>query len=65
MKPEDQTLRCVACSEVEQGRKLDWGIGDQIGYRIPAVPVGDTFWGYSSVPAAGVAWWRALPTRTA
>lgn len=38
---------------------------DQIGLLIPAVPYGDsdTFWGYSSVPDEGVAWWKALPTR--
>lgn len=38
---------------------------DQIGWRIPAVPTedGSTFWGYSSVPEEGVAWWRGLPTR--
>lgn len=38
---------------------------DSIGWRVPAVPTeeGDTFWGYSSVPAAGVAWWKRLPTR--
>jgi hypothetical protein len=37
---------------------------DQIGWLVPAVPTedGDTFWGYSSVPPAGVKWWRALPT---
>jgi hypothetical protein len=40
---------------------------DQIGWRVPAVPTqeGDTFWGYTSVPADGVAWWRRLPTRAA
>lgn len=34
------------------------------GSLVPAVPTeqADTFWGYSSVPIAGVAWWRALPT---
>jgi hypothetical protein len=28
------------------------------------VPTPDlsTFWGYTSVPEEGVAWWRALPT---
>lgn len=38
---------------------------DQIGWRIPAVPTeeGDTYWGYSSVPMAGVGWWKRLPTR--
>ncbi len=37
--------------------------GDQIGWRIPAVPTeeGDTYWGYTSVPAAGCTWWNALP----
>ena len=31
---------------------------DQIGWRMPAVPTeaGETYWGYTSVPAAGVAW---------
>lgn len=38
---------------------------DAIGWRVPAVPTeeGDTFWGYTSVPTAGVEWWRRLPTR--
>lgn len=37
---------------------------DQIGWRVPAVPTeeGDTYWGYTSVPPDGVAWWRRLPT---
>ena len=37
--------------------------GDQIGWRIPAVPTseGDTYWGYSSVPDDGVTWWQRLP----
>lgn len=37
--------------------------GDQIGWRIPAVPTADgqTFWGYSSVPEAGCRWWYGLP----
>lgn len=42
--------------------------GDQIGWRIPAVPTADgrTYWGYTSVPSEGVAWWFRLPlTRTA
>ena len=39
--------------------------GDQIWGYLPAVPTedGENFWGYTSVPEAGVAWWRALPTR--
>lgn len=38
---------------------------DQIGWRVPAVPTeeGDTYWSYTSVPDAGVQWWRRLPTR--
>lgn len=41
-----------------QGQKTD-----QIGWFVPAVPdEEDTgFWGYSSVPDAGVKWWRNLP----
>lgn len=37
--------------------------GDQIGWRIPAVPTadGETFWGYTSVPEDGVQWWFSLP----
>jgi hypothetical protein len=39
--------------------------GDQIGWRIPAVPTenGETFWGYSSVPDEGVTWWKRLALR--
>jgi len=38
---------------------------DAIGWLVPAVPTEDneTYWGYTSVPDAGVAWWRALPNR--
>lgn len=67
-------LLCGACSLKEQkypgpidadgyvlweGRKTD-----QIQSRLPAVPTedGDTYYGYTSVPDAGVAWWRRLPT---
>ena len=37
---------------------------DQIGWFIPAVPseTGDGYWGYTSIPNAGVDWWRELPT---
>jgi len=36
---------------------------DQIGWRVLAVPTeeGDTFWGYTSIPKAGCAWWYNLP----
>lgn len=37
---------------------------DQIGWLVPAVLTedGKSYWAYSAVPDAGVAWWRALPT---
>ncbi len=40
---------------------------DQIGWLVPAVPCedDDTYWGYTSVPQAGVEWWKRLPTRSA
>lgn len=39
--------------------------GDQIGWRVPAVPTqdGSTYWSYTSVPDGGVAWWFSLPLR--
>ena len=39
--------------------------GDQIGWRVPAVPTedGKTYWGYTSVPEAGCNWWYSLPLR--
>lgn len=72
-----QTLVCCDCAAKEQKKDIasidaegrwqdDLGMRtDQIGWRIPAVPTaeGDTFWGYTSVPMDGVAWWRRLPTR--
>jgi hypothetical protein len=58
-------LLCVACAEQDQGRRLETGPGacDQIGWYVPAVPdeEGAGFWGYTSVPSAGVAWWKGLP----
>lgn len=35
---------------------------DQIKSWLPAVPVDDTYWGYTSVPSQDVEWWVALPT---
>lgn len=34
--------------------------GDQIGGLVPAIPVDDTFWGYTSAPLMGVFWWYNL-----
>jgi hypothetical protein len=70
-------LVCCDCAGRSQGRDVSaidsegkivdkWGDRcDQIGWRVPAVPTedGTTFWGYTSVPAAGVKWWKELPTR--
>lgn len=58
-------LKCVDCSEKEQKKKFDASKSDQIGWRIAAVPdeEGVGYWGYTSVPAAGVKWWWALPLR--
>lgn len=38
---------------------------DQIYRFVPAVPTedGTSCYGYSSVPSAGINWWRTLPTR--
>ena len=40
------------------------GPTDQIGWLVPAVPTadGETYWGYTSVPRAGVTWWKSLPS---
>lgn len=59
------TLKCVDCSEKEQKKKFEADKSDQIGWRIAAVPdeEGVGYWGYTSVPEAGVKWWGALPLR--
>jgi hypothetical protein len=56
-------LLCVFCAQRDQNKYLDLARhGDQIGWLVPAVPSGDTYWGYSSVPQDGVEWWQNLPT---
>lgn len=69
------SLACAACScaeigianEVDADGRRVHARTDQIGRRVPAVPTedGTTFWGYTSVPEAGVTWWRTLPTHEA
>lgn len=68
-------LLCGPCALEDQdkegpidgdGKRMDDIVGqpcDQIGWLVPAIPDEDnyTFWGYTSVPASGVRWWRALP----
>lgn len=69
-------LMCVDCAAEDQGKELKnvtengrrdnkYGRSDQIGWLVPAIPTedGETFWGYTSVPAAGVDWWREIPLR--
>lgn len=71
-----QKLSCCDCACASQKRDIttidadgtvesDVGRTDTIGWCVPAVPTEDgfTFWGYTSVPRAGVEWWRKLPTR--
>lgn len=69
-------LRCALCALREEkltglvvddeGRIDDPQFGkiDQLGKYIPAVPTedGKDWWGYTSVPWAGVMWWKSLPT---
>lgn len=60
-------LMCADCTEADQDKKIDLAESDQCGGMIPAVPTpeNDTYWGYTSVPKAQVAWWKALPDRRA
>jgi hypothetical protein len=63
-----QILLCKSCALVDQQKNIErYQVdsrvkSDQVGSLIPAVPTeeGETFWGYSSVPAAGIAWWYAI-----
>lgn len=56
--------KCLCLEKVgEDGRwEGPYGLSDQVVGWLPAVPVDDTFWGYSSVPSSDVMWWKALPT---
>lgn len=70
-------LLCADCAAADQHKDIsDIGAGgkrtdelgqrtDQIGWYVPAVPdeEGVGYWGYTSVPDAGVVWWRNLPTK--
>lgn len=62
--PDGRTadLLCRTCIEAWRPDRIRPGDDDdQLGDLLPAVPVGDTFWGYTSVPDAGCAWWNSLP----
>jgi hypothetical protein len=58
---ESTRLLCQSCAERDQGKPISPN-SDQIGWMVPAVPTEDgyTFWGYTSVPLAGVDWWKSL-----
>ena len=67
-------LLCAVCAGKDQNRSIDgidsagctagkYGVSDQIGSLVPAVPTDDgSFWGYTSVPAHRVQWWYNLPS---
>ncbi len=61
-------LECASClaPDIKVGddgcHDSEYGHTDQIGWKVPAIPVGNTFWGYTSTPSQDVEWWKALPT---
>ena len=58
----EQPLLCGDCTVAEQGHALNFAESDQCYGRCPAVPdLRGGWWGYTSVPAEGCAWWDALP----
>lgn len=55
------SLACAACC-AKEGHPVDLSDSDQTMRRVPAVPdLRGSYWGYTSVPPEGVAWWKALP----
>lgn len=61
---ETQPLLCGDCTAKEQDHPLDLSESDQCWGRCPAIPdLRGGWWGYTSVPAEGCAWWDALPLR--
>ncbi len=58
------TLMCGDCTVRDQGHALDLSQSDQCWGRCPAIPdLAGSWWGYTSVPPEGCAWWKALPLR--
>lgn len=63
-------LLCAVCLapfvQVDNwGKSITGSFGsatDQLSGWLPAVPTDGTYWGYTSVPDAGVTWWVNLPT---
>lgn len=57
-------LLCGPCVGKKAGKEVDLSDGDQCGWHVPAVPdLQGSWWGYTSVPAEGCAWWDALPLK--
>lgn len=44
------------------GNEIPGMVTDQVKGWLPAIPVGDTYWGYTSVPSQDVEWWVGLLT---
>lgn len=61
---DKQKLLCRKCAILNQGQNPDHPSEHTIGWLVAAVPTedGETFWGYTSVPQAGVNWWNSLRT---
>jgi hypothetical protein len=63
----DEKLFCYKCGCGDQKAWLedypDDEESDQLGCFLPAVPFGDTFYGYTSVPEPLCKWWYGLPTK--
>jgi hypothetical protein len=67
---QGRKLLCAACLAPdlkvdEHGKAMNISVNmetDQINNWLPAIPVDDTYWGYSSVPSQDVEWWKNLPT---
>lgn len=57
-------LKCVGCAVRCHADVDGLADSDQIRGRVPAVPTEDgaSWWGYTSVPQAGVEWWHRLPS---
>lgn len=63
-KKDISSINEEGCRLIGQGMR---GRTDQIGWYVPAVPQEERigYWGYGSVPDAGVQWWKRLPLRQA
>lgn len=68
-------LLCARCASIKSGDSISnitnegihevaFGITDQIGDYLPAVPLEDrkSFWQYTAVPHKAAQWWKSLPT---